>query len=107
MTIPKGTTRVALTLTEDGAKLLRTMAGWHGASTSRVVESALALFHRADNDAKGNLDLEDMVRQWRATAALTGGRGIVSSIVPGERPQVGPDAEIIGGEPGDLTKEID
>ena len=107
MTIPKGTERVPVTLTNDGAKLLRTMGGWYGIRQSRVVEAALELFHRADNDSKGTLDIDDLVRQWRARAALTGGRGITSSIVPGERPLVAPDAEIDGGEPGALTKDFE
>ena len=107
MTIPQGSERVGITLTIDGARQLRTMGSWYGVRQSRLVEAALGLFHRADNDTEGKLDIEDLVRQWRATAAMTAGRGIVSTIVSGERPQVGPDGEIIGGEPGELTKEID
>ena len=107
MTIPTGTTRIALTLTEDGAKLLRTMSSWYGVRQSRLVEAALEILHRADNDAEGELDIEDLVRQWRAKATMTGGRGIVSSIVRGGRLQVGPDAEIIDGEPSALTKDLE
>lgn len=107
MAIPTGTERVALTLTTDGAKLLRTMGGWYGVRQSRIVEAALELFHCADNHSEGKLDIEDLVRQWRSKARMTAGRGIVSSIVPGDRPRVGPDAEVIGGEPGELTKDIE
>ena len=107
MTSSKGTERVALTLTNDGARLLRTMGSWYGLRQSRVVEAALELFYRADNDTQGKLEIEELVRQWRARAAMTAGRGIVSTIVPGERPLVGPDAKIDGGEPSDLVKEID
>lgn len=106
MTIPKGTERVALTLTTDGARLLRTMGGWYGVRQSRLVEAALELFHRADNHEKGELDIEDLVLQWRAKAAMTAGRGVISSIVPGDSPRVGPDAEVIGGRPGELTEDL-
>lgn len=107
MTIPKGTERVAITLTVDGARLLRTMGGWYGVRQSRVVEAALEVFYQADNDTEGKLDIEDLVRQWRAKAAMTAGRGVTSSIVPGKRPHVGPDAEIVGSEPDELTRELD